>query len=352
MRQTLHQLSQATARALPHSWTRYLAAVLSHILVLSGVTATGLAPLAANAQSVADHAFPTRPVQIVVPFTTGSTSDTASRFFAEQLAVELGGPVYVENRAGANGVIAVQALRSAPADGHTILLGAISLLSINPIAIKNLPYDPVKDLTPISGVARGMNVIVVAGDSEIHTLENLVTRAKAANPVLTSGTFAPGYTLSIAWLGQLAGFRFTAVPYKGQAPVLTDLIGRHLDFALVDLGGALPLLKTGKIRAVAVTGEGRHPEMPQVPTVRESGYPDFVRYSWGGFYVRSETPAWLIERLADAMQNVLAKPESAQFAARQAQELLPLRPAAMRQYQLDELARMRVIANSIGYTAQ
>ncbi|MGD9943400.1 MAG: Bug family tripartite tricarboxylate transporter substrate binding protein [Burkholderiaceae bacterium] len=328
------------------------ALILSGILMLCGLGAISLPLPAANAQPAADRAFPARPLRIVVPFTTGSTSDAASRFFAEQLAGELGQSVYVENRAGANGIIAIQTLRAAPADGHTILLGAISLMSINPIAVKDLPYDPVKDLAPISGLARGMNVIVVAADSEIRTLADFVALAKAANPALTSGSFAPGYTLSTAWLGQLAGFRFTAVPYKGQAAVLTDLIGRQLDFALVDIGGALPLVKTGKLRALAVTGEARHPEIPDVPSARESGYPDFVRYSWGGFYVRSDTPARLIERLADAMQNVLAKPESAQFAARQAQELLPLRPAAMRQYQLDELARMRAVANSIGYAPQ
>ncbi len=326
-------------------------ALRSRVCVSLGLT-LGLAALMPATVLAQPKDFPMRPLKIVVPFTTGSTSDAASRFFAEQLTSELGQQVLVENRTGANGVIAIQALLSAPADGHTLLLGAISLLSINPIAVKNLPYDPVRDLKPISGIARGMNVFVVPADADMRTLADLVARAKTRAQPLNLGSFAPGYFLSAEWFARLAGITFNPVPYKGQAPILTDLVGNQLDLALVDLGGALPLLKSGKVRAVAVTGETRHPEMPDVPTVRESGYPEFVRYSWGGFYVRADTPDALTNRLADAMQNVLARPQSKQFAARQAQELMPYRPAEMLKFQLDELERMRKVADAIGFKPQ
>lgn len=292
--------------------------------------------------------FPNRPVKVIVPFTAGSGSDAAARFFSEKLAAILGQPFVVENRPGASGVIAVMAVKTAPADGYMILLAPNSPLSVNPIMIKNLPYDPVKDLKPISGLTRGMNALIVPADSKLTTLADLVAAAKKGEAPLNGGTYSAGYYLAMEWFANLAGVKFTNIPYKGAALVFTDIMGKQLDFAVVDLAGVSSLLKGGKIRALAVSGEKRHPDFPDVPTIRESGYPSYVNYAWASFCVRSETPDDVTAKLADAMQVALAANEPRDFVAKTGYELMPYAPAAMQKHQQDELERFRRIAELAG----
>jgi len=293
--------------------------------------------------------FPNKTVKVIVPFTAGSGSDTFARFFGEKLSAILGQPFVVENRPGASGVISVMAVKAAPADGYTILLASNSPLSVNPIVIKDLPYDPVKDLKPLSGLVRTMNVIVVVADSKFATLADLVAAAKQDKASLNAGTYSAGYYLALARLAAAAGVKFTNVPYKGGAQVFTDVMGKQLDFGVVDLGGVSPLLKSGKLRALAVSGEGRSPDFPDVPTIRESGYPDYVNYSWISFCVRSETPADVSAKLTDALQKVLATNEARDFVKKiGGGELMPHAPAAMQKYQRDELDRFRRIAAVAG----
>jgi tripartite-type tricarboxylate transporter receptor subunit TctC len=313
-------------------------------LALLGLAA--LAPLAA-AQA---PAFPSRAVTIIVPFTAGSGSDTSARFFGEQLSRILHQPFIVENRPGASGVIAVNVVKNAPADGHTMLLASNSPIAVNPVTIKDLPYDPVKDLKPISGVTRGMNALVVAPESGIRSVADLVAQSKDRK--LSVGTYSDGYRLALEWLSSLTGARFMNVPYKGGAPVFTDVMGGHLDAGIVDMGGAATIIKTGKLRAIAVSGESRHPEFPDVPTVRESGYPDYVNYSWTSFYVRSATPDSATKTLADAMQQALHSDAAKEFVRKTGGELMPYTADGMREYQKVEIARFRSIAESAGIQPQ
>lgn len=293
--------------------------------------------------------FPGKTVKVIVPFTAGSGSDTSARFFSEKLAGILGQPFVVENKPGASGVISIMALKSAPADGHTILLVSVSLVSVNPVTLKDLPYDPVKDLKPLSGLVRGMTIFVVGADSKLHTLADLVAEAKKAKAPLNAGTYSAGYQLALEWFGQLAGVKFTNVPYKGGTPVFTDLMGGQLDFGIADQGGALSLLKSGKLRALAVSGETRHPDFPDVPTIRESGYHDYINYTWASFYVRSETPDDVTARLADALQKALSTNDAKEFVKKiGGGELMPYAPAAMRKFQMDEYERYRHIAEIAG----
>jgi tripartite-type tricarboxylate transporter receptor subunit TctC len=297
-----------------------------------------------------DKNFPSRPVKIIVPFTAGSGSDTSARFFAEQLSKILNGSFVVENKPGASGIIAVTTVTSAPADGHTILLASNSPIAVNPVTIKDLPYDPLKDLKPISGITRGMNALVVAPESNIKTLADLVAAAKQ-RPV-TVGTYSDGYKLALEWLSSQAGVKFKNVPYKGGAPVFNDVIGGHLDVGVVDMGGAAPMVKGGKLRAIAVSGETRHKEAPDVPTIKESGYPEYVNYSWTSFYVRSETPDDITKKLADAMQTALHSDAAKQFVKKTGGELMPHTAEGMRDYQNNEIARFKRIAESAGIKPQ
>jgi tripartite-type tricarboxylate transporter receptor subunit TctC len=291
--------------------------------------------------------FPSKAVKVLVPFTAGSGSDTSARFFGEKLAAILGQPFVVENRPGASGVLSVMAVVTAPADGHSILLASNSPLSVNPVTIKDLPYDPLKDLKPLAGLTRGMSAFIVAPNSKLNTLADLVTVSKQGQP-LNVGNYSAGYHLALEWFANLAGIKFNHIPYKGGAPIFTDIMGNQLDMAIADLGGVAPLLKSGKIRALAVSGEKRHPDFPDVPTIRESGYPDYVNYTWTSFYVRAQTPDDITAKLADALEKALATNEAREFVRKTGAELMPLAPAAMQKFHRDELDRFRRIAEVAG----
>lgn len=295
--------------------------------------------------------FPNKPVKVIVPYTAGSGSDTAARFFGEKLAAVLGQPFVVENRPGASGVISVMTVKSAPADGYSILLASNSPLSVNAVTIKDLPYDPLKDLKPLSGLTRGMNAFVVAPNSKLMTLADLVTAAKKEPQPLNAGSYSDGYQLAVEWLANVMGVKFNYIPYKGGAQVFADVMGNQLDFGLVDMGGVLPLLKSGRLRALAVTGEKRHAEYPNAPTVRESGYPEYVNYAWTSFCVRAETPDDVTAKLSDALQKVLTTSEARDFVNRMGAELMPLAPDAMRKFQRNEIERFRRIAEVAGFQA-
>ncbi len=296
--------------------------------------------------------FPNRPVKVIVPFTAGSGSDTAARFFGMQLADSLGQPFVVENRPGGSGTIAVMTVKNAPADGYSILLASNSPLSVNPIVIKDLPYDPNKDLKPLSGLTRGMSGFAVPGNSKLKTLDDLVTAAKNSKQPMSAGTYSEGYRLALEWFSSTAGVKFTNIPYKGGAQMFTDIMGNQLEWGIVDMGGVAPLLVAGKMRVLAVSGEKRHTSFPEVPTIRESGYHDYVNYTWTSFYVRSDVPEDVAHKLTDALQKVLASNAAAEFAKKAEAELMPLPPAAMRKFQGDELERFRRIADVAGIKPQ
>jgi len=293
--------------------------------------------------------FPNKPIKVIVPYTAGSGSDTSARFFGEKLAAILGQPFVVENKPGASGVISAMAVKTAPADGYTILLASNSPLSVNAVTIKDLPYDPIKDLKPMSGMTRGMNAYVVAPNSKLMTLADLVAAAKKERQPLNAGSYSDGYQLALEWLANVMGVKFNYIPYKGGSQVFTDVMGNQLDFGLVDMGGVVPLLKSGRLRALAVSGEARHPEFPNVPTIKESGYPEYVNYAWTSFCVRTETPDDVTAKLADALQKVLATQEARDFVKNMGAELMPFAPDAMRKFQLSEINRFRHVAEVAGF---
>lgn len=302
--------------------------------------------LAAGVSHAQPAAYPNRPIKIVVPFTAGSGSDNSARYFGDQIGPLLGQSVIVENKPGANGIIALQAVRNAPADGYTVLLASNSPMAVNPLVIKDLGYDSVKDYKPISGLTRGMNVVVVSNDSKFATIDDLLAAGKRGS--LTVGTYSAGYELAASWLASMSGAKFINVPYKGQAPIMTDVIGNQLDFALVDLGGAMTLIKSGKLKALAVSGETRNGDLPNVPTIRERGFNDYVQYSWVSFYVRSQTPDDVTAKLAGALQKALSTPEAREFVRKTGGELMPYPPEKMQAFHLAEIERFKKIAAGAG----
>lgn len=302
--------------------------------------------------ATAEDAFPSRPIKVIVPFTPGAGSDIAARFFGMQMGAVLGTTVVVENRPGAFGAVAVGAVKAAPADGYTIFLGGNSPITVNPVVVANLSYDPVKELKPVSGLARNTNVFIVPPGSKLRTLADLVATAKQSKQPLNAGTPASGYHLVLEWFAREAGIKFNHIPYKGGGQTYTDVAGGQIDLAVGELAGTAELIKSGKVRALAMTSNTRHPDFPDVPTVKESGYPTFVSYSWNSFYVRAETPDAITAKLAEAMKKVMATEAARKFVRTAGTELLPLGPEAMRNFQMEEMARFQGIADKAGIKPQ
>ncbi len=287
-------------------------------------------------------------IRLVLPFPPGSGADSSGRFYGAQLSAVLGTPIVFDNRVGANALIAVAAVKNAPANGATMFLGSSASMVMNPILVKDLPYDPVKDFRPVSGLTRLVTVFAVAPESPFKNVADLVKAAKANKDKLTVGTFTASYELGQKWLGNVAGTEFLNVPFKGAGDVITNLMGGRLDFTILDIASAAPQFPSGKLRGIAVSSDKRHPDFPNIPTVVESGYPQYVNFLWNGFFVRAETPNDVTNRLADAMQKVLLTPESKDYASKVWAEVLPLGPAAMRKYHIDDLENLKRVANAVG----
>ena len=291
--------------------------------------------------------FAGKPVRIIVPFTPGSGSDTAARFFGERAGKLLGANFVVENKPGGNGLITIGTVKGAPADGYTILLGNISLMVVNPVMLKDLSYDSVNDFVPVSGLYRGPAVYAVAPNSPINTLEELIARSKK-QPV-SVGTYSQGYQLGAAYLASLAGAQFQDIPYQGQAPLMSDLMGDQVQAGLLDWGGAVSSIKAGKLKALAITSVQRHHALPDLKTVRECGYPEYDHYSWVGFFAKKGTPPALTQKLTQTLHQIKQTDEAKRFADESlGGELMLDTPAELTAYIENQIQRFKEIARKAG----
>ncbi len=297
-------------------------------------------------------AFPSKPLRIYVPFNAGSGSDSASRAYGEILAKLLGQPVVVENRPGGSGLLAINATRAAPPDGHTILLASNSPMAVVPALYAKPGYDAFKDLRPISGLTVGPAAFVVRADSPFKSINDLFTTARAEKRPLTVGNYSEGYQLIAAWLGTSGSVPVTHVPYKGGAQMVTDIIGGQLDTGVNDFSGITPLLKEGRVRVLALTGDKRDAKFPDIPTMKESGFPDFETYVWASFFVHGDTPDDIVDKLADAMKKALVSEEGRAYQARTPGTPLMLGPKEMREFQVREYQRFKRVAEAAGIKQQ
>jgi len=296
--------------------------------------------------------FPSTPIRIIVPFTAGSGSDSASRAYGEVMSRLLGQPVVVDNRPGGSGLVAIQAVKAAPSDGHTILLASVSPMAVNPVLVKNLPYDAFKDFRPVHGLAVGPAAFIVKGDSPWKTMGDFVAAARKDKRTVSVGNYSDGYMLVGAWLGTAAGVPVNHVPYKGGVQMQTDVVGGQLDIAVNDFGGVVPLLKEGRLRVLAITSDKRDPMFPNIPTMKESGFPDFETYVWASFFVRSETPDDVVDKLAAAFQRALASDEGKAYQSSRPGSPLLLGPKEMGEFHRREYERFRKVADAAGIKPQ
>ena len=270
-------------------------------------TLLAVAALAFAGGALAQAAFPGRPITMVVGFAPGGGTDTAARIIAKAVAETLGQPVQVENRAGAGGNIAHDLVAKALPDGHTILLGSVGPLTVAPHMIKNLPYDPLKDLAPVTMAVTFANVLVVHDEVPVRTLAEYVKYANDKGGTLTYGSSGIGGAghLSGELFRMLSRVNIVHVPYKGGGPAMQDLLGKQISSIFATPISAGPHIKTGRIRALAVTSAKRTEFMPEVPTVAESGYPGFEATNWYAYVLPAKTPNDVVARWNRELVKVL-----------------------------------------------
>jgi tripartite-type tricarboxylate transporter receptor subunit TctC len=242
--------------------------------------------------------YPERVVRIVVPFAPGGGTDAIARTLAQEMAKELGASVIVENRPGAGTIIGTQAVAASTADGYTLLMGTFAH-AVNPSLNAKLPYDTHKDFVPVALVARSFNVVVVNPKSSFQSIADLIAAARANPGKLSYGTFGTGTSAHLAGelFKRMAGVDLTAVPYKGAAPAITDLIGGQIEVMFTTVASAAPLIEGGQLRALAVTSAQRSPAFLQLPTAAEAGVPGYAAEGWYGLFAPAKTAPDIIERL-------------------------------------------------------
>jgi tripartite-type tricarboxylate transporter receptor subunit TctC len=269
----------------------------------------GLA-LAACAPFAAAQAFPAKPISFIVPFPPGGTTDVLARALAQDLAKSLGQPIIVENKPGAGATIGADYVAKAKPDGHTLLMGAVHH-TIASSVYKNLPYDFQKNLTPVTMVAMVPNVLVVNPQVPTKSVKELIAQAKAAPGKLTYGSNGMGTAQHLigAQFEQNAGVSLVHVPYKGSGPLSTDLLGGQINMTFDTITPVLQHVKSGKLRAIAVTTAKRSPALPDVPTLDESGLKGFNIGTWFGVLAPAGTPPEVVTRLNTEVNRILQTPE-------------------------------------------
>lgn len=263
-----------------------------------------LAPLAAIADT-----WPSRPVKLVVPYPPGGPTDTVARVVAERLQAQTGQPFVVDNRPGAGGNLGAEAVARAPADGYTLLV-ATTAHAINKSLFTNLGYDVLRDFAPVSLLTQGPLVLVVNPAFPARNVGELIALAKAKPDGVSFASSGNGQSTHLAaeLFASMAGVRMTHVPYKGSAPALNDLIAGQVPLMFDTMLSAMPFVKAGRLRALAITGTQRSPAAPDLPTIAESGLPGYQAFAWNGLLAPAGTPAAVLERASRELKTALAQP--------------------------------------------
>ncbi len=274
-------------------------------MLLAGVT------LAIVSVSTFAQSWPMRPIRLIVPFTPGGGVDLTGRVIAPKLSEALGQTVIVENRGGAGGLIGVDLGAKASPDGYTIVIGTIGNIALAPHLQSKMPYDPQKDLVPISQLANALNVMVIHPSMKATTVKEFIALAKKEGSNISFGSSGSGATDHLAGelFNNLAGLKMTHIPYKGGAPAMIDLVGGQVQVIFATVSTAIGSIQGGKVRALGMTGNQRYESLPEVPTIAEAGLAGFDVNGWYGLYAPAGTPKDIITRLNAEVVKALAMPD-------------------------------------------
>lgn len=322
---------------------------------LAGSTATAVAAAVAGPSAFAQAGpYPSRPIRFFCGFPAGGVADIVARIIAQPLSQRLGQPVVVDNRAGAGGVIGVETVAKAPPDGYTMGFGVSGALTSSVTLNPKLPYDPLKDIEPVTVVVLNPIVLVVPATSNIQNLRDFIAAAKASPTRFSFGTPGPGTAMHLAGelLKQSAGFEMSHVPYKGSSPAATDLLGDHLSAAIIDYTTAKPHIASGRLRALGQTTAKRSAVVPDVPTIAEGGVAGYEFNSWFGLVLPAGTPAPILQRIHAETVAVLRDPAVQKQLHEAGSDPAPSTPAEMRAQIEREIQMTARLIKSANITVQ
>jgi len=306
---------------------------------------TMAACIALAAAAHAQSGYPNKPIRIIAPVQPGGGVDLVARQVGDRLARAVGQPVVVENLSGGGGVVGSLATARAAPDGYTLMVGYVGTHGTNP-AVRKLPYDAIRDFSPIAMVGGTPNVLVVPPSMSASNLREFIAYAKANPGKLSYGSSGPG-TLTHLAMEQLklaANFDIVHIPYRGIGPAFADLLGGHTQAMFPGLAAALPHIKAGKVKPLAVTGTRRHPLLPDVPTFEESGFPGFDGVQWYGIVGPAGLPATVVKLLNDEINRMLDGTELRERLSGEALEPMPMTPEQFGRYIKDDVAKWSRLA--------
>ena len=314
------------------------------LAVLAAVAALLLAADEASAQS-----YPTRSIRLVAPSTPGDAPDVIARLVAERLSTALGQQVVVENRPGAGGVVGSEVVAKAPPDGYTLIMGNAGSHGINAAVYSSLPYNILKDFAPVSQIAIAPNIFVVNPELPVRTIPEFIAYAKARPGKLSyaSGGNGSSSHMSMELLKSMAGIDVVHVPYKGSTPALTDVIGGQVAVMSVNMPPAVPHVKAGKLRALAVTTRTRTPSLPDLPTVGET-LPGYETVAWFGVLAPTGTPKEIVNRLATELGRIARSPDMRERLAGMGAEPVGGTPDEFAAVMARDIAKWTTLAKSVG----
>ena len=301
-----------------------------------------------GAPVVAEDNYPNRPVKIIAPQAPGGGVDFVARVIADKLSVAMGQPFIIDNQAGAGGAIATQITARAKPDGYTLMIGYVATHATNPAVKKNLGYDAIKDFTPIAMIGGTPNLLVVARGVPVNTLQEFVAYAKANPGKVDYGTSGVG-TLNHLVMEQFkhaSGVPSMAVPYRSIGQAFTDAVGGQIQVIFPGLAAAMPHVRSGAFKPLAVTGDKRQPLLPDVPTFKESGYDGFNGLTWYGIVGPAKLPEAITTKLNEQINKLLADPDVQRTFTSQALNVMPMTPQQFGKYIADEITHWTAVARA------
>ena len=316
--------------------------------LMAGLCAFALSPLASAQAAFA----PGQPIRVLIGVPAGGTQDVLTRAIAQEVRDSLG-PLIVDNRSGASGRIAVEAVKHAPPDGRTLLLGTASMMTMYPSAYAKLSYDPIKDFVPIINAARFELALVVNKDVPVNTLAEFLTWAKAQGDKVSFGSYGAGTPSHFLgeMLNRSAGLKMVHVPYRGSTPARQDVMGGQIPVYFDTVGGALQMQAGGRVKVLATSGEKRSPLMPDLPTFVEAGLKDVVATAWFAFYAPAKTPQPIVDKLRAEFSRAVNTPEVKQQLLQNGMYVVNDDANTLLKTMREDTARWAVIMKAVNFQA-
>lgn len=310
------------------------------------VLATAVA--VASVAPVAAQEYPSQPITIVVPYTAGSGTDQLARLMAQFITAEYKVPVLIDNKPGGNGFIGAQQVARSTPNGYTLFLTGNTTQSANEHLYRKLPYDPVKDFTPVSLLTKGYMVLVVNPSSPVRSVADLVALAKKSPGRLNFGSGTASSRIAGEMFRQTAGLQVAHVPYKSNPPAMTDVMGGQIDFMFADALSAVSMVGSGKLRALAVTSAKRLPPLPDVPTMQEAGVKDYEWSFWLGMYLPAGAAPAIVKTVNEMVRRAMDSPQVRTLQANSAGEVTTGTPEGLAQFQAAESDKTGRVVRAAG----